>query len=298
MLTANSNIKDRNYAISDHSMAEMCDREFRLFSDLIYTVLGIKMPPAKKLMLTSRLNKRLRALKLLTFEQYYNYILSPEGRKKEYHLMINAVTTNKTEFFREAAHFNVLVKKILPELIQGSRFKTNKKLYAWSAGCSTGEEPYTLAIVLADFFSNKTGDFNILATDISTKVLSAAVNAVYNNESIKPVPLNLKKKYLLRGKGTKKGVSRIVPGLREKITFQRLNFMDRDFKIKTKTKMDIIFCRNVVIYFDRETQVEFFKKLYNQLVPDGYLFIGSSETLFGINDKFVSIGPSIYKKTR
>ncbi|MDY6969539.1 MAG: protein-glutamate O-methyltransferase [Spirochaetota bacterium] len=273
----------------------MSDVEFKKFSDFIYTECGINLPPAKRIMLTARLNKRLRALGMNSFSDYYNYVLSPKGYDEELSCMIDVVTTNKTEFFREAAHFDYLVNYVLPELIESKRFRLTSRINIWCAGCSTGEEPYTLAIVLSEFFnSNKKGKFSILATDISTQVLGIARGAVYNEDTLRSVSDELKRKYIMRGKGSKEGACRIVPELRNCITFKRLNLMDKDFGIRTM--MDIIFCRNVVIYFDRETQRELFRKFYSQLTPGGYLFIGNSETLHGINDQFESVAPTVYRK--
>ncbi len=275
-------------------IVKMSDREFKLFSELIYSEFGIKMPPTKKVMLTSRLNKRLRARGFESFKHYYDYVCSPEGRSEEYDLMADVVTTNKTEFFREAVHFDVLRREVLPELVQRKRFKTQRKLFFWSAGCSTGEEAYTLGIVLSEFFSkNRIGDFEILATDISTGVLATGMQAIYREEVIHPIQPDLRRKYLMRGKGSMKGMYRVVPELRKKVAFKQLNLINRDFGVDTK--MDVVFCRNVVIYFDKRTQIEFFKKIYNQLVPEGYLFIGSSETLYGINSMFASAGPTVYR---
>ncbi len=274
----------------------MSDREFRRFSEFIYPRCGIKLPPSKKLMLTSRLNKRLRALGMTSFEQYYNYIISPEGHSEELVHMIDVITTNKTEFFRESAHFDTLTHEVLPTLLRSGRVGSRRKLYVWSAGCSSGEEPYTLAMVLSEFFSgNVKNNFSILATDISTKMLATARQGIYDKEVIEPVPHMLKRKYLMRGKNSKAGFFRIVPELRDCINFRKLNLMDRDFDIKTP--IDIIFCRNVVIYFDQQTQIKLFGKFYNLLSQDGYLFIGHSESLHGINGQFHLVTPTVYRKT-
>ena len=287
-------VKTDNRIMPD-STVSMSDREFRLFSELIYNELGIKMPPAKKTMLTSRLGKRLRALGLRSYDQYFKLVMGDSARTGEFNRMADAVTTNKTDFFRESVHFDIMRSEALPQMVLGERFRLQKKLYTWSAGCSTGEEAYTMAIVLSEFLGGISGsDFEILATDVSEKVLAAGKNAVYREGVVKPVPLALRRKYLMKGKGDKKGLFRVVPELRKKVLFRYLNFMDRDFDIQTKP--DIIFCRNVIIYFDRETQKELFKKFYRVLVPGGYLFIGSSETLNGVNDMFYSVGPSVYRK--
>jgi len=272
----------------------MSDREFDLFSNMIYSVTGIKMPPVKKLMLTSRLSKRMKALDIKSYSAYYEYICSPEGRSAEYHRMIDAVTTNKTDFFRESDHFSILSGRVLPELSARPKFMQGNPVSIWSAGCSTGEEPYTIGMVASDFFRENRSSVSILATDISTRVLETAVNAVYTENAIKPIPLPLRKKYILRGKGDKEGLFRISPDIRKMITFRKLNLMDK--RLIPGAEMDIVFCRNVIIYFDRGTQAELFDKFYEIMAPGGYLFIGSSETLHGISDKFIPAGPTVYRK--
>ena len=207
---------------------------------------------------------------------------------------VDAVTTNKTDFFREPRHFEFLAKKVLPELTASENCSDEDAISAWSAGCSTGQEPYTLAMVFSEFFSGKMDRFRIFATDVSRKVLQAGCDAIYTEDVIQSIPVIFRKKYLMRGTGDKAGLFKIIPELRERVSFRQLNFMDNRFTVETQ--FNIIFCRNVIIYFDKETQIKLFRKLYNHLVPDGYLFIGSSETLNGINDRFVSAGPTVYKK--
>lgn len=274
--------------------SEMSDDDFSLFRSMIYKSIGINMPPAKKLMLSSRLNKRLRELGMESYREYYNYLNSSEGLSKEYQNMVDVVTTNKTDFFREAVHFKMLSGVVLPHLLAGERFRQGNRINIWSAGCSTGEEPYSIAMTASEFFSSGIGAFTIYATDISTKVLCHAVNAVYSEELVKPVPEHMIKKYVMKGKGEKEGYVRMVPQIRNSVRFAKLNLMDERFKLGAS--MDVVFCRNVIIYFDRPTQRELFRKIYDVVTPGGYLFIGSSESLFGINESFVSVGPSVYRK--
>lgn len=287
---------------------DMSDRLFKSFSEFIYKECGIKLPLAKKTMLTVRLLKRLRALGMNSFGQYYDYICSPDGRCEKFTNMINAVSTNKTDFFREPEHFNFLRNQVLPDIVRLKNNGDRKKLNLWSAGCSSGEEPYTLAMVLSEFFNeiqNKARAnakpttqpldwFSILATDISTQVLETAKKAIYPKQTVEPVPPMMKRKYLMRGIGSQKGFCRVVPELQSRITFQRLNFMESNFGIQMP--MDIIFCRNVIIYFDHQTQIRLFEKFYNQLVPGGYLFIGHSESLHGINNRFRLVANTTYRK--
>jgi chemotaxis protein methyltransferase CheR len=274
----------------------MSEKEFNLISRFIYSELGIKMPPAKKLMLSVRLSRRLKTLGLPSYMEYYNYLFTTKDRDEEFNLMIDAVTTNKTEFFREPNHFTVLVRDVLPGMLQSKQVRAGKPLEVWCAGCSTGEEAYTLAFVLEDFFQSiPGGDYRILATDVSRRVLRVASDGVYRDGALGPIPQQLKRKYLMKGKGSFDGQHRVVPELRKKIKFRQLNFMDADFGIRSP--MNVIFCRNVVIYFDKQTQVEFFGKIFHHLNPGGFLFIGSSETLFGISESFTSVGPTVYRRS-
>lgn len=272
----------------------MTDKEFLLFSNLIYSVTGIKMPPVKKLMLTSRLSKRIKLLGFKSFREYYDFVCTPEGRSDEYHRMIDAVTTNKTDFFREPDHFGILAGRVLPELTAKEKFRQGNPINIWSAGCSTGEEPYTIAMAVSEYFGGNRAPVTILATDISTKVLNTAVNGIYTEANIKPIPLPLRKKYILRGKGERQGVFRIAPEIRKMVNFRKLNLMDDRFTFGER--MDIVFCRNVIIYFDRATQTALFDRFYDIMSPGGYLFIGSSETLHGISDRFAQAGPTVYRK--
>lgn len=274
----------------------MSEHDFRRFSNLIYEECGVKISSTKKTMLTSRLTKRLRLQDITSFSEYYDYVTSRQGRSKELVHMINVVTTNKTDFFREPKHLDFLLKNCLPDLFQSKPMNLLKRLNVWSAGCSSGEEPYTIAMVLKEFFSKqRIGDFSILATDISTRVLETAERGIYPEKIVLPIPPNFKHKFLMRGKNSQKGLFRIVPELRNRVRFERLNLIEGNV-FGIKTIMDIIFCRNVIIYFDRQTQIKLFKKFYNQLIPGGYLFIGHSETLNGINDQFVTVAISVYRK--
>lgn len=274
----------------------MSERDFRRFRDFIYDQCGINLMPRKKMMLTGRLSKRLRELGMSSFTEYFDYVTSSRGRSEELVRMINAVSTNKTDFFREPKHFDFLMNQALPHLVRSGRASSHKRLNVWSAGCSSGEEPYTLAMVLSEFFrTTGMGGVTIYATDISTRMLEIAQKGIYQESSVESVSWRLKQKYLMKGKGSQEGCCRIVPELRKYVRFQRLNLIEgRNFGLRTE--MDIIFCRNVIIYFDRKTQIRLFEKFYNQLKPGGYLFIGHSETLHGINDQFVPVGAAVYSK--
>ncbi|KPK02404.1 MAG: chemotaxis protein CheR [Nitrospira bacterium SG8_35_4] len=276
--------------------AVLSDRDFDRLSEFIHTECGIKMPPSKKIMLQARLQKRLRKLSMTSMSEYCSYLFSPAGIENELIHMIDVVTTNKTDFFREPKHFDYMVQKALPELMAGKGVGIRHKLTVWSAGCSTGEEPYTLAMLLKDFADQYPGfnfDFLILATDISTRALEIAKRAIYDNEKVAPVPPEMKKRYLLRGKNDKKGYVRIVPELRDVVRFRRLNFLEGTYGMSEP--MDIIFCRNVIIYFDRATQEKLMNRFARQLSPGGYIFIGHSETLHGLNVPLVQVAPTVYR---
>lgn len=273
---------------------KMKDQEFKFLGKLVEEYCGIRMPSTKKLLLTSRLNKRLRELEFDTFMEYYQYIMTPLGKKEEIPLMIDQVTTNKTDFFREASHFDQLRDSILPYIL--SHKPSGEILQVWSAGCSSGEEVYTLGMVLSEYFEQYGGwSFSILGTDICSDVLDAAYKGIYTEKDVAPVSDKLKQKYLMKGKGQKKGLYRIVPELRARTEFKYLNLIDWT-GFDMSFKLDIIFCRNVVIYFERDTQQVLFENFFRQLKPGGFLFIGHSETLHGINDQFVAGGISVYRK--
>lgn len=270
------------------------DREFNRFSAFIYDEVGIKMPPVKKTMLEARLQKRLKALFFRTFEEYADYVFSSDGQREELIHMIDVVTTNKTDFFREPAHFEYLVKTAIPSLIDDREAGFRSPLKVWSAGCSTGEEPYTLAMVLSEFALAHPGfRSSILASDISTEVLSKSRNAIYAEDRVDPIPLHLKKKYLLKSRDPGKSLVRIVPQLRSMVQFRRLNFME-DFAMSEQ--LDIIFCRNVIIYFDKPTQERLLNRFWRQLGFGGFLFLGHSETLNGLDVPLTAVASTVYRK--
>ncbi len=275
--------------------ATMKDRVFQRFSGFIFDNVGIKMPPAKKTMLEARLQKRLKALGIKTFEEYGDFVFSPRGYDSELVHLIDVVTTNKTDFFREPTHFDFLAKQVLPTVVSSGRLLQREPFRIWSAGCSSGEEPYTMSMVLSEF-AEQSPDFRfaILASDISTQILQAARTAVYSEERTDTIPLTIKKKYLMKSKNPALSLVRICPQLRSTVSFRRINFMDEDFGISEK--MDVIFCRNVVIYFDKPTQQTLMRKFHRQLRPGGYLFIGHSETLSGLDVDFKPVVSTVYRK--
>jgi chemotaxis protein methyltransferase CheR len=274
------------------SKAELSEGEFSRLSNFIMSEYGIKMPPEKKIMLQSRLQKRLKFLNLSNFSQYIEYLFSPQGQIEEVIHMMDVVSTNKTEFFRESAHFDYLLSEILPELIKERGVHHIKVL---SAGCSSGEEPYTIAITLSEFMDGQIGlDFTIEASDISTQMLEKAATAIYAEEKISELPHIIKTKYFLRSKNREEKKVRVIPELRNKVHFYRQNFLC--LPASYQPEYDIIFCRNVLIYFDRNNQLSILEKLCKQLKPGGYLLLGHSESITGLELPLEHIKPTIFRK--
>jgi chemotaxis protein methyltransferase CheR len=279
--------------------ASLTAKEFLQLSEFIQESVGIKMPPEKKIMLEGRLRKRLRNLGIDSFSEYLEYLFSQQGMKDELVHMIDVITTNKTDFFREPAHFDFLIQNALPDLITSHGSGIGENLMTWSAGCSTGEEAYSIAMVLEEFGAKYPGfkfGYRILATDISTKVLEIGMRAVYDEEKTESVPVDLREKYILRSKDTQRELIRIIPRLRERVKFRRLNFLDEDFGFRER--MDIIFCRNVLIYFEKTIQEKILRKIIDYLKPGGFLFIGHSETLLDMDLPLQMTSPTIYRRVK
>jgi chemotaxis protein methyltransferase CheR len=266
--------------------------DFSRLRDLIQQESGINLNVDKKLMVELRLKPRLKTLELDSYAEYCEYLFTPKGLKNELIHLIDVVTTNKTDFFREPGHFDYLVQKALPELVARNG---QKEIVIWSAGCSTGEEPYTLAIVLNEYAAAHPGfRFKLLATDIALSVLEKASLGVFHEDVVSPVPSVLRRKYFMRSRDKESRQVRVVPELRSTIEFRQLNFMDTDYALANK--VDAFFCRNVIIYFDRATQEQILQKLCDCLLPGGYAFIGHSETLHGMDLPLAPIAPALYRK--
>lgn len=276
-----------------HQDESLSARDYARLRDLVYRDAGIALGPAKKVMLEGRIRRRLKALALASYREYCAYLFSERGLRDELAHFIDVVTTNKTDFFREPRHFEFLTSKLLPE---HARMDAGRRpLAVWSAGCSTGEEPYTLAIVLSEYEQTHPDfSFAILATDISTTVLEKAERAIYSSEAVTPVPLGLRAKYFMRGREPGSSRVRVVPELRRRIRFRRLNFLDSDYGLSER--VDVIFCRNVIIYFDRPTQQSILKKLTHWLTPGGYLFMGHAETLHELDLPVTQVAPALYRR--
>jgi chemotaxis protein methyltransferase CheR len=271
---------------------ELTEREFLLFRDLIYAKTGISLRANKCPMLTARLQRRLRALNLASFESYHQFLLTQDPSGEERRELINCVTTNKTSFFREQHHFT-----FLDHLLQNSiaSAAAPRPFCVWSAACSTGEEPYSIAMTLRNVLDRSSAgrDFSVLATDIDTQVLESARSAIYLESDLEPVPPLFRQRFFLRGSGSQAGRFRVKPGLREHIDFRPLNLIDPAWDVNAA--FDVIFCRNALIYFEHETQNRILRRLITYLKPHGHLFVGHSEHLHWMMDVLEPVGTTMYR---
>ena len=273
----------------------LSDEEFELFRRLIYDSCGINLTSSKKELVKARLTKRLTKIGIDTFNNYYKYVTKTDKTGKELVHLIDSISTNKTDFFREKKHFDLLNTSLLPSLIS-SRSKTGiKKLRIWCAASSSGEEPYTLAMTVFNHLKPNNGwDVKILATDISTKILQKAISGIYREELLKDVPPGTVSAHFSRVLYENSNCYKAKNHLKDIITFRRFNLMTPEFPFKNP--FDLIFCRNVMIYFDPETQNRLVSKFYDCLPKDGHLFIGHSETLSRSDTSFKYIQPAVYRK--
>lgn len=258
----------------------LSDRRFRQVAVLIERDIGIKLPPAKRTMVEGRLRKRARSLGIMDVDAYCGALFDDGLLETEYQHVIDMVTTNKTDFFREAEHFDFLSRVAVPQLM-GARGRADRPLKIWSAAASTGAEAYTIAMVLAELARHGQAGlgFRILGTDISSQVLDVARRAVYPWEAMAPVPPPLRQRYVMRHRDPGRAECRIVPELRAAASFQLLNLMETSYGVDGD--IDVIFCRNVLIYFDRPTQEAVLARLCSHLRPGGFLIVGHSETAAG-----------------
>ncbi|MGY5808375.1 CheR family methyltransferase [Rhizobium sp. LEGMi198b] len=266
-------------------------RNFEKLARFIYDYSGIKMPSTKLTMLEGRLRRRLRATNITSFDDYCDFLFNHGGLEQETVYLIDAVTTNKTDFFREAKHFEFMQTVALPALLRAG----HRRLRAWSAACSTGAEPYSMAMVMEEFSESEGRiDYAILATDLSTDVLQSARSGIYADDMVLPVPAELKRKYVMTAKVPGRREVRITPRLRSKIGFGRLNLMDEKYQVGDA--MHIIFCRNVLIYFDKQTQAGVLSRLCDCLVPGGYIFIGHSESITGFDLPLKQVSNTVFQR--
>lgn len=270
----------------------MTEPTYLRFKEFIEGTLGIKIPPAKKIMLESRLAKRVRALDLETIEDYCDYVFSPEGFDLEVQQLIDAVTTNETHFFREAHHFEYLRNTVLPEFLQSG----GEDLNIWSVAASTGQEAYTIAMVMEDFMIS-TGHrfrYRILGTDISETVLRIAETGIYTEHQMDKIPPSQKKRYCRRNRDPAQKNMRIIPALRDHVVFGKMNLMSETYPLGRQYQ--IVFCRNVFIYFERETQKKVLSRVFRHIAPGGYLFMGHSENLSNTGLPLTSVSSAVYRK--
>lgn len=271
-----------------HLMPQLSEQDFDGLAHLVTERLGIRMPRVKLLMVQSRLLRRLRELGLDNFSDYQDLLLHSHTAELEQRHFFDLITTHKTDFYREPAHFDFFSQRILEKFPKG-HFRL------WSAGCSSGEEAYTLGMLLADHSVCHPGfSFEILGTDISQRILTAARDAIYPEEHIAPVPPTQRKRYLLRGKNDHTGMVRIAPELRQRVSFRQLNLMDPRFPIPAE--MNVIFFRNVMIYFDRPTQARVLSSICRHLCTGGHLFISHTESIINSTLPLVQVAPSIFRK--
>jgi chemotaxis protein methyltransferase CheR len=274
----------------------LTDAQFNMLQNFIQKTTGIKMPYSKKIMVEGRLRKRLMILKMGGFSEYIAYVFDPHNGGEESIYLIDAITTNKTEFFRETAHFDFMRKKAIPDILRRISQRFDGQLKIWSAPCSTGEEAYSIAISLEEekLCGLQISDFLIFATDISTAALEIAGNGVYKLDSIKDISDTIKKRYFLKSKNERDLLVKVKPYIRKKCVFERLNFMDDEYGIKEK--FHIVFCRNVLIYFEKNVQHLIIERLLKYLDKGGYLFLGHSESLYGLDLPVKKTAPSVYVK--
>jgi chemotaxis protein methyltransferase CheR len=267
------------------------DSDFKFLSDFVYKHCGIVLGEHKRQLVQGRLLRRLRALGLDGFDEYVDLLRTdPDSELGE---LASAISTNVTAFFREMHHYDLLVDELLPRWLEAKR--NEGRLRIWSAGCSTGEEPYALAMVLAEALE-RTGskvDARILATDLSPQALGAARSGTYSLERMSGISETRRNRWFLRGEGTYEGLACVHPRLRELVTIQPLNLLQ---EWPMRGPFDAIFCRNVVIYFDKPTKQRLFERYAGLLAPGGYLFLGHSESMYGLSDSFELVGRTVYRK--
>ncbi|MGD8641482.1 MAG: protein-glutamate O-methyltransferase [Gammaproteobacteria bacterium] len=268
------------------------DKDFHTLKELVNRHTGIALSDAKRELVYSRLTRRLRELKLKSFSKYCELLLDDTHTDEVVHFT-NAVTTNLTSFFREPHHFEYIIKHVLPDIAK--RPPEQRRVRFWSAGCSTGEEPYSLAMTLKEHFAGLNNfDVKILATDLASSVLDTAINGIYPAEKLKTIPPHRQNEFFKRDRLNYE-LMRIKPAIQNLITFRRLNLMDH---WPMKGPFEMIFCRNVLIYFDKTTQRALVDRFANLLPDNGYLLLGHSESLFKVTDRFRLVGQTIYQKIK
>jgi chemotaxis protein methyltransferase CheR len=271
--------------------------DFERIAALIGREVGIRLPPAKRLMVEGRLRRRVRARGFDTFDEYCRDLFHGDGLKEERTFLINAVTTNKTDFFREPQHFDFLTRSIVPTLLAARRGERQPLLKLWSAASSTGAEAYTIAMLLADLAAQRRDfRFAVLGTDVSTAVLNEAERAIYPVEMIAAVPAEMQGRHILRPRSPRpRPEVRIAPEIRRQVRFAHLNLMDAKYEVDHD--VDVIFLRNVLIYFERRDQEAVINRLVGHLRPGGYLLLGHSESMIGGAIAVRQVAPAVFQKS-
>lgn len=273
----------------------LTDKNFNALVQFIHESCGIRITPKKRTMLDGRLRRRMRTLGISNINDYCRFLFDERKHacNSEVVHFIDAITTNKTDFFREAGHFKFIEDSVLPVLAASGK----RRIKVWSAACSTGAEAYTIAMVLEEFRrSVRDLDYSILATDISTEVLDKAIAGCFPEAMIEPIPEELRRRYVMVSRDLNCHEFRIVPALRSKVSFTQLNLMDENYPFDTD--FDMIFCRNVLIYFERPTQALVLTRLCHHLRYGGHLFLGHSESISGLNLALVPLATTIYQRAQ
>lgn len=268
------------------------DKAFALFQALIYREAGIYLSSAKKPLLAGRLNRRLRDLKLRSFDEYY--LLVSERDEAERLRMFDLISTHETHFFREPRQFEFLARELFPRWSSEAAAGTvPKRIRAWSAGCSTGEEPYSLAMALLEHFPPSAGwELEILASDLSGHTLETAREGIWPIEKSTEIPAAYLKSYMLRGTARQEGKMKAGPEIRSLVRFERINLNEESYPVTGR--FDLLFCRNVLIYFDKESKGRVIHRLIDRLSPSGHLFLGHAESLTGLTDRVRTVIPTVY----
>lgn len=273
---------------------QLSDTEYDLFADLIYRQCGINLGPHKKELVKGRLMKQLRSYQLKTFKEYYDFVLS-DTTGKELEIMVNLITTNVTSFFREKAHFDFLVQTAFPAIVQRKNRGNTKRIRLWSAACSTGEEPYSILMTVLEYFKDPgLWDIKLLGTDISTRALVCAQQGEYPQQKVGDLSPLLLEKYYTKQLKDREIYYKIKDQVKAFSVFRQLNLMMEAYPFKGK--FDIIFCRNVMIYFDKETQKKLVNRLADCLDEGGYFFVGHSEASVGMSSNLKKVGAAIFSK--
>jgi chemotaxis protein methyltransferase CheR len=267
--------------------------EFKLFQDLIHREAGIFLAETKKALLVGRLSRRLRELGLSSFGEYHRYVTKEDPAERV--RMLDCVSTNETHFFREPRQFEFIEERVIPEWLSAASAGVRpRRVRVWSAACSTGEEPYSLAMMLLSRLSRESGwEIEILASDLSTRVLDVARGGVWSLESAREVPEPYLKRYMLRGTGTQAGKMKAGPEIRSLIRFERINLNAETYPVTGR--FDLILCRNVLIYFDAPSKVRICRQLLRHLEPSGYFFLGHAEAVMDMAGEVERAGPTVYR---